>query len=110
MSDPERSPLLARNSVRFYTSDDVINDEDNTSEPEATRPGAGACRSWVSREDSDAEYMSSASRSPFSVIIMKKLTYFVHRSSRTLPNNAPAPFVYLGLLCAILAGLCFTSR
>ena len=60
MSDPERSPLLARNSVRFYTSDDVINDGDNHSEPEATRPGAGACRSWV---DSDAEYMSSASRS-----------------------------------------------
>ena len=63
MSDPERSPLLARNSVRFYTSDDVINDGENLSEPEATRPGAGACRSWVSAADSDAEYMSSASRS-----------------------------------------------
>jgi len=92
MSDSERSPLLARNSVRFYTSDDVINDGDNHSEPEATRPGSGACRSWVSGEDSDAEYMS-----------------FAPRSSRTLANNAPAPFVYLGLLCAILAGLCFTS-
>ena len=54
---------MARNSVRFYTSDDVINDGENLSEPEATRPGAGACRSWVSAADSDAEYMSSASRS-----------------------------------------------
>ena len=35
---------------------------------------------------------------------------FIPRSGRTLANNAPAPFVYLGLLCAILAGLCFTSR
>ena len=27
-----------------------------------------------------------------------------------LPNAAPAPFVYLGFCCAVLAGLCFTSR
>jgi len=26
-----------------------------------------------------------------------------------LPNAAPAPFVYLGFCCAVLAGLCFTS-
>ena len=37
------------------------------------------------------------------------LSHIISRSSRTLQNNAPAPYVYLGLLCAILAGLCFTS-
>ena len=95
----ERSPLLpstCSSTVRFYAEDDVV------SEPECDQSDAGAggarrCRGWMSGGeaggDSDAEYLSSASR-----------------SSRTLPNNAPAPFVYLGLCCAVLAGLCFTSR
>ena len=55
----ESSPLLARNSVTLYTSDDVTNETGgNQSEPEATRP----CRSLVSGVDTDAEYGSSASR------------------------------------------------
>ena len=62
MSDSERSPLLTHQSVRLYSNDDVINDGDNISEPEATRTGPRACRSWVSAVDSDAENVSSASR------------------------------------------------
>ena len=89
--------------VRFYTVDDVISDHDDLprlnstlvdSDTGARRPG-GTCRSWISGGEggeSDAEYRSAS------------------RASRTLPNNAPVPFVYLGLCCAILAGLCFTSR
>ena len=34
---------------------------------------------------------------------------YTSSASRTLPNNAPQPFVYLGFMCAVLAGLCFTS-
>ena len=94
----ENAPLLSQGSsgghVRFYTTDDVISDNigasDDEDEGRTRRP---SCRSWVSGVDSDAEYLSNASR-----------------SSRTLPNNASPPFVYLGLCCAIIAGLCFTSR
>jgi len=89
--DTERAPLLGHtNTVTFAgsTKEDSTRDL-YTSDREST------CRLSLPRQspwetDSDAEYMSD-------------------RSTRTLPNNAPQPFVYLGFCCAILAGLCFTS-
>ena len=97
-SNCEKAPLLNPGSstgghVRFYTTDDVVSDNTGANDEEEGRTRRPSCRSWVSGVDSDAEYLSSASR-----------------SSRTLPNNASPPFVYLGLCCAIIAGLCFTSR
>jgi len=96
--ESENSPLLqpsVSHNVRFYTSEDISDEtppkgDDGLVDERIRRP---SCRSWMSGADeSDAEYMSSVSR-----------------SSRTLPNNAPAPYVLLGLCCAVLAGLCFTS-
>eukprot|EP00092_Neocalanus_flemingeri_P028118 GFUD01030538.1.p1 GENE.GFUD01030538.1~~GFUD01030538.1.p1 ORF type:complete len:411 (-),score=91.10 GFUD01030538.1:126-1358(-) len=99
-TDPERAPLLGTsNTVTFggYTyspSDQEEQDrEPYTNARESDREST--CRLSLPRTrdtDSDGEYLSSASR-----------------TSRTLPNNAPVPFVYLGYLCAILAGICFTS-
>jgi len=87
----EKTPLLESKArtVQFYVREEVeTTDRRDTSC--LLRPS-----SWTWRAgdvESDAEYLSTESR-----------------ASRTLPNNAPAPFVWLGLCCAILAGLCFTS-
>ena len=96
----ERSPLLSSSSqktVKFYVGEEIV--PVSGSEQEERRSCLLDPRSWGPRAtvgagdvESDAEYLSSESR-----------------ASRTLPNNAPAPFVWLGLCCAILAGLCFTS-
>ena len=57
-SDAESAPLISSGShVRFYTSDDVISDDNNeavanNSEDRTRRP---SCRSWVSGPESDAE-------------------------------------------------------
>ena len=85
----ERSPLLSSSSksVKFYVGEEVV------PLPDERRSCVLDPRSWRRDVESDAEYVSSESRG----------------ASRTLPNNAPAPFVWLGLCCAILAGLCFTS-
>jgi len=85
----ETAPLLTSSGARLYTSDDVLHAE---ASPPRARGRLAPCRSWVSGAgDSDAEYQDTNTR------------------SRTLPNEASTPFVYLGLACAILAGLCFTS-
>lgn len=103
-TETESSPLLqtpVTHNVRFYTTEDISDEvppqegdgNDGNAEERIRRP---SCRSWMSGADvSDAEYMHDMSNAS--------------RTSRTLPNNAPAPFVLLGLCCAVLAGLCFTS-
>ena len=98
-TDPERTPLLGNsNTVTFggYTySPSDQEEQDRTpciSGRESDREST--CRLALPRTwdtDSDGEYLGSS-------------------RSRTLANNAPQPFVYLGFCCAILAGLCFTSR
>merc|ERR1712086_40048 len=87
--DPERAPLLSHtNSVTFSDKEEPTRElytSDRESSCHLTLPRQQS--SWET--DSDGEYLT--------------------RSTRTLPNNAPQPFVYLGFCCAILAGLCFTS-
>merc|ERR1712086_9065 len=87
--DPERAPLLSHtNSVTFSDKEETTRElytSDRESSCHLTLPRQQS--SWET--DSDGEYLT--------------------RSTRTVPNNAPQPFVYLGFCCAILAGLCFTS-
>jgi hypothetical protein len=93
--DSERAPLLGHtNTITWRTPPGSPNDQKESTRDLYTSDRESSCRLSFPRQsswdDSDAEYMSD-------------------RSTRTLPNNAPQPFVYLGFCCAILAGLCFTS-
>ena len=81
--DNERAPLVGPSSDKHSLRDNYTSDRESCS---LSLPRVS---SWEA--DSDGEYLTSS------------------RSNRTLPNNAPQPFVYLGFCCAILAGLCFTS-
>ena len=104
----ERTPLLSSSkskTVKFYVGDEALSCPEVSQEPERRqscllRPSSwgGPGQSAQRREEegeSDAEFLASPASQ--------------RRASRTLPNNAPAPFVWLGLCCAVIAGLCFTS-
>jgi len=94
--DSERAPLLGHTNTVTFAG--IHKDKDDPIRELYTSDRESSCRLSLPRQsswetdciDSDGEYLSD-------------------RSTRTLPNNAPQPFVYLGFCCAILAGLCFTS-
>jgi len=76
--ESENSPLLqpsVSHNVRFYTSEDISDEtppkgDDGLVDERIRRP---SCRSWMSGADeSDAEYMSSVSRSSRQVIKIHK--------------------------------------
>ena len=100
----ERTPLLSSSkskTVKFYVGDEALNCPEVSEESERRQRCLLRPSSWGSPDrreeevESDAEFLAGDTRAA--------------RASRTLPNNAPTPFVWLGLCCAILAGLCFTS-
>ena len=100
----ERTPLLSSSkskTVKFYVGDEALScpevPEDTERRPRCLlRPSSWESPDRAEEEvESDAEFLAGDTRAS--------------RASRTLPNNAPAPFVWLGLCCAVIAGLCFTS-
>ena len=91
--DSERASLIGHTNTVTFAG--IHKDQDEPTRELYTSDRESSCRLSLPRQstwetDSDGEYLSD-------------------RSTRTLPNNAPQPFVYLGFCCAILAGLCFTS-
>jgi len=94
---------LGRQHASQRSLDDYMSGYDTTSDAESGMARRGLSRQGASQRSLE-EYMSGYDT-------QSDVEFFgdVRPITSNLPNAAPAPFVYLGFCCAVLAGLCFTS-